>query len=64
MVASASATTFRTMSPAGISPWIAPTPWPHGMNSRELSTTKPSGWPRWLTPAFMERMTCSGNSAN
>ena len=32
---------------------IAPTPWPHGMNSRLTSTSVPSAPPRWLTPAFV-----------
>ena len=48
---SASATICTTSSPAGTSASMAPTPWPHGMNSRCRSTGVPPWSPRWLTPA-------------
>ena len=48
---SASATIWRTRSPAGVSSWIAPTPCPHGMNSFFTSTSVSGGKPMWLAPA-------------
>ncbi len=59
--ASASATIWRTRSPAGTSSWMAPAPWPAGQNSRSASMSG-AVWsrPRWLAPSFIERMNWAG----